>query len=212
MENINLHILSGDIRMARHESTIREAADAILPAAASAISAHNIDIVVGIDAKCVILETGVGGSTQSPHLVFVWIDPSHTNVQTNLTSTIQSTIVHELHHVMRSRTHPWPGTLLDDIVGEGLADHFDMEITGSEPPQWAHALSDEQLEEMYTRAEPLFHTKGNGYSNWMFGSPEESIPQWTGYALGFKIVDDYIKHTGKKASELVDTPTAELII
>lgn len=206
MDTIHIHVLTSDPGMNTLASEVKEGVDAVLPAAAKAIDARNVDIVVGANPAFTIPETGVGGSTQSSHIVFAWIDPEHENIKQNLKKEIGRTVTHELHHAMRNRSHPWPGTLLEDIVGEGLADHFDLEINGGEPLPWATALSEKELTELYKRAEPLFHVQGDGYPNWLFGSPEENIPRWTGYALGFKIVGDYLEKTGKRASELVEEP------
>jgi len=189
------------------------ALDAVLPRAVDAIDATDINISVALDPSRVIPETGAGGATDSPNKISVWIDPSNANLQEHFAEVLQSTVVHELHHAMRNRTVSWPGTLLDDIVGEGLADHFDVEINGSHPRPWAHALSDKELEEYYALAKPRFAHRNteDDYYTWVLGSEQDGIPRWAGYALGYKIVGDYLAKTGRKASELVQTDSADFI-
>jgi len=195
------------------KARIQSALEVVLPRAGSAIDASDIKIVIGADAAQVIPETGVGGSTENPYKILVWIDPEHSNVHNNIEKEIQSTVVHELHHAMRNRLYPWPGTLLDDVVGEGLADHFDIEINGQHPKPWSQALSDEELAAYREKAEPHFHEQNteSDYYKWVLGSEKDDIPHWAGYALGFRLVDDYLSKTGKKASELVSLKSSEFL-
>lgn len=192
---------------------VRSALEAVLPRAVAAIHASDIDIIIGSDSEQTIPETGVGGSTENPHKILVWIDPDHLNVQDNIEREVQSTIVHELHHAMRNRIYPWPGTLLDDIVGEGLADHFDIEINGQHPKPWSHALSDKELAVYREKAEPHFYEQNteDDYYKWIVGSEEDGIPRWAGYAFGFQLVEGYLSRTGRKASELVQLKSQEFL-
>ncbi|MEX0931217.1 MAG: DUF2268 domain-containing putative Zn-dependent protease [Candidatus Paceibacterota bacterium] len=192
---------------------IQSALEAVLPDASSGINASDIEIVIGADVAQTIPETGVGGSTENPNKILVWIDPAHSNVQKHIENEVQSTVVHELHHAMRNRLYPWPGTLLDDVVGEGLADHFDIEINGQRPKPWSQALSDEELTAYRAKAEPHFFEQNteDDYYKWVLGSDEDGIPQWAGYALGFQLVGDYLSKTGKKASELVQLESSEFL-
>jgi len=211
MESVTLHILSADGRMAKLEPRIRETVTAVIPPIVSAIGVNAVDLIVGVSPEETIPETGNGGQTQTPYIVFVWVDPEHPNVAGSFERELRSTITHEMYHAVRNRVYPWPGTLLEDVVGEGLADHFDLEINGGEAKPWARALSDNQLREMYHRAEPLFHTKGDGHGNWLFGSEEEQIPKWTGYALGFHLVGKYLQFHGAKPSALVSLEVAAFL-
>ena len=195
------------------KARIQSALEAVLSRAISAIDASDIEITIGSDPERAILETGVGGSTENPYKILVWIDPNHANVQDNIVKEVQSTVVHELHHAMRNRLYPWPGTLLDDIVGEGLADHFDIEINGQRQKPWSQALSGKELVAYRIMAEPHFHEQNTeeDYYKWVLGSEEDGIPRWAGYALGFQLVGDYLSRTGKKASELVSLESSEFL-
>ena len=192
---------------------ISRGVDEVLQRAVSAINATDVTIHVGVDVNQTIQETGVGGSTENPHTIRIWIDPTHPNVIENIESEIRSTLVHELHHAMRNRLYPWPGTLLDDIVAEGLADHFDIEINGQEPKPWSKALSEEELAAYQKKAQAYFYQQNteDDYYRWVLGLADDDIPQWAGYALGFKLVGDYLSKTGKKASELVDVKSSVFI-
>lgn len=206
-------ILFGDEVSDDFKVRIHSALKTVLPVASSAINASDVEIIIGVDDLQTIPETGVGGSTENPHKVLVWIDAEHPNVQNNIEKEIQSTVTHELHHAMRNRLYPWPGTLLDDVIGEGLADHFDIEINGQRPKPWSHALSDSELVSYREKAEPYFFERNteDDYYKWVLGSEKDGIPHWAGYALGFQLVEDYLSKTGKKASELVSLESSEFL-
>jgi uncharacterized protein YjaZ len=53
------------------------------------------------------------------------------------------------------------------------------------------------------KAKSEFSSKEYNHSVWFFGSNEDSIPRWAAYSLGFRIVEDYLKKTGKTAAQLV---------
>ncbi len=195
------------------QNRIVKALEDVLPIAVARINATDIDILVDFEVALTIPEIGIGGSTETPHVIRISINTDHKNIEEHLEREIKSTVVHELHHAMRNRIYPWPGTLLDDIVGEGLADHFDIEINGGNPKVWSLSLSETQLTTVNDIASSKWSKQNTeqDYYNWMHGSKELGIPKWAGYALGFKIVEEYMQKTGKRASDLVKTPSDEFI-
>jgi uncharacterized protein YjaZ len=204
----NLDLLPDDIK-----DRIEHVLEEILPKIIEAILLRDVKIVFNIDVNQTILETGVGGVTENPHCVIISLDLNHENVVNNLEEEVKGTVVHELHHAMRNRVYPWPGTLLDDIVGEGLADHFDIEINGSRDKPWTSALSENELVEYRKLVEPNFGKQNSeeDYFRWVLGFNDESIPNWAGYALGFKLVESYLEKTGRKPSELVNISSEEFV-
>jgi uncharacterized protein YjaZ len=178
--------------------------------AESIFGVSDVQVVVEENPDAVIPETGAGGYTPDSHTVFVYIDPNNHNLQNNLEAEVRSTVTHEFHHAVRNRTINWKtDTLLGALVTEGLADHFDLEMNGGKPRPWSLALTGQDLSELKRLAEPEYENRTYDHAAWFFGSEERGIPRWGGYALGFKLVSDYLVKTGKKASELVSAPSAD---
>ena len=61
-------------------------------------------------------------------------------------------------------------------------------------------------------ATPEFNSREYNHDDWFFGPLSRDIPKWTGYSVGFRLVGDYLKRTGKKASELVVEPASSFLI
>lgn len=155
--------------------------------------------------------TGVGGRAYTQYLVEIFIDPLQKDLNRTLPAELLGTLAHEIHHVARTATIGFGETLLEACVSDGLADHFQDEITGSGPRPWDIALDDESLVKMRNLAEKEFYTEYDR-KEWFFGSGPRDIPRWTGYSLGFHIVGEYLKkHPDQTAAKLYATPAQEFI-
>ncbi len=172
------------------------------------------DVFVEIqeDPTKVIPETGAGGYTPDSHQIFFYYDSTNLNFKENIANEVKSTITHEFHHVIRNRTYNWKeDTLLGAMITEGLADHFDIEINNTNIKPWSKALNQEELDLMIKKSQEELYSKTYNHIDWFFGSQERNIPKWTGYSIGFKLVEDYIKKTNKKPSELVGEPAENFL-
>ncbi len=168
---------------------------------------EDVSAQVEEDPSQVIPETGAGGSTPDSHTICVYYDSNNKNLRKNFREEIKSTVTHEFHHAIRNRTYNWKeDTLLGAIISEGLADHFDIEVNSGKPKPWSVALTDTELERVEEIATPELNSREYNHADWFFGSKKRNIPRWAGYAMGFKLVGEYLKKTGKKASALVAEP------
>jgi uncharacterized protein YjaZ len=206
--SIKLHILKASERLEKFEADINKAFEAGINDVQNKLTLPRLDVVVVDDADMAIAETGVGGSAPNAHVLYIYINPNFANLEAVLELEIRSTLAHELHHCARWAAVGYGTTLLEAIVSEGLADHFDIEVNGGSPKPWSIALSEDELQSTILKAKESFNSDYN-HSDWFYGSKE--IPRWAGYSLGFKIVGEYINKTGKSASELVATSHTEFI-
>ena len=174
-----------------------------------AISSVNILPVWGIGARV------VSGFTDNHQLetVEIYYDPNHANFKVEL---LLRTLVHELHHVCRVRMANFQLTLLECMVNEGLADHFLLEVLNCEITPFSSALTDEQIQQNIIRVKPFTRIKFESWTQefndkyfvpWMFGRiGDDPVPHWTGYSIGWRIVENYIRaHPEARASSLVFT-------
>ncbi len=187
----------------RFERSIRVTIAEILMDIEGKIVLPDVRIEIDDDAKSAIPETGVGGYAPSANLLKIHIDPDFEGLEESIDTEIKSTLAHELHHCARWASIGYGNTLLEALVSEGLADHFDIEINGGTPKPWSTALTATELEEVGRMAEREFSNKEYSHSVWFFGADTVHIPRWAGYSLGFALVGKYLQKTGKRASELV---------
>jgi len=176
------------------------------------IPVSDVDIVLYEDPQSAISHLGIGGYTPNAHLVFIPFDTRHKHLRNSIRERLEGTIAHELHHALRKRILGYGDTLLEAMISEGLADHFDIEITNKEPDQWDTALTDKQMTAFHKKAKKEYFNKKYDRSAWFFGSKGKGIPKWAGYTLGFNIVSAYLKkHPDKKPSQLYRTRAEEFI-
>lgn len=183
-------------------------------------------------SKNVIPKFGVGGQAFVDNKTCVRYDPE--NPYLNVYHFIQI-LVHEIHHVIRLRMFHMETSPLELMILEGLADHFMVEVLNCEPPPWSQALTEEGIQKYFFQVKPLLNVKldwgeesDKWFDQWFLGRSveennqiwtefsiptwsldpkEEHIPLWTGYSLGWRIVENYLKaHPKASASSLVLTP------
>jgi hypothetical protein len=193
----------------------------IIPTIQKLIPADSVTIILKTQSEYLLPVWGIGSGTfgdDSGERVEIYFDPNHPNFRIEY---IFRTLVHEMHHVGRIRNPDYDLTLLECMVNEGLADHFMVEVLNCEITPWASALTEEQIQENIIRVKPFLRIKNEWWTTefsekyfdpWMFGrGGEEPIPHWTGYSIGWKIVEDYLNvHPDATASSLVWTH-AEII-
>lgn len=108
---------------------------------------------------------------------------------------VESTIAHEYHHHWRihaltlNEAHE---TLLERMILEGLADHFAEHVLSKPAPvPWTRLLTLQDAENLWPLYRQHLFVQGKDASQWLFGSPKLHLPLWTGYALGYQIIESY---------------------
>ncbi len=209
--SVNLYILKASGRLEKLEEKISVAFRAGVEQVQNKISLPNIDVIVDDNEQSAIPETGVGGSAPSAHLLYIHINPEFKEIENIIDSEIRSTLAHELHHCARWATCGYGATLLEALISEGLADHFDIEVNGGKPKPWSVAIQGEELSKLKEKAEEDFFNNNYNHTAWFFGSEKDAITRWSGYSLGYEIVGEYLKTNNKKASQLVNENAVSFI-
>lgn len=176
---------------------------------ADRIPLPNVEIFVRVNRAVVIPETGVGGYAPSAHRAELTVNPENLHFFEKMSLEVGATLVHELHHCSRWSGPGYGKTLLEALVSEGLAQHFETEFrfqhsqanTADEAaPFYAKALSKDALVELTARAREQFDNPNysiEDHCNWFFGSEEQNIRRHAGYAIGFGLVGTFLtQHKG----------------
>jgi hypothetical protein len=169
----------------------------------------HLDIRIVDEPSLVIVGKAVGGFNPSASEIKMAIRKNASSA--GIKADLIAIMAHEIHHAKRRRSVGYGRSLLEAVITEGLADHFAIEITGKEPFPWSLALEDAELETWTENAREVWNEPSYNHNAWFFGS-DGKIPHWTGYALGFHLVEQYFQNNpGSKASELHDIPAAALV-
>jgi hypothetical protein len=188
---------------------IKEVMESTLRRTITVLSNTGVTITVSADAKATIPGYGAGGYTPDAHTVNIALDPMYADWELLLTNHLPQTLAHELHHATRWRAPGYGSTLFEAMISEGLADRFAVELLGIPVTAWSDAFPREQTARFMAQAQPKFDAKPysrEDHARWFFGS-DGSLPNWTGYTLGYRLVENYIEqHPGTTAAALVAMP------
>lgn len=159
----------------------------------SKLEITNVEIILKVDPMQAPPGIGLGGCCQGTDVIYLSFNPNEENFVELIKKNIIRTLAHESHHLNRHRESGPEVTLFEHMVSEGLADHFEIEITGEQPQPWSIALSEEDLKKYINLAKSHFQTEfnPNNHSKWFFGTTEE-IPLFSGYSIGFEIIKKYL--------------------
>jgi Predicted Zn-dependent protease (DUF2268) len=177
----------------------------------------DLSTVVKVRANpgAIIPEVGVGGYTDvGTGEVTISLDPDFAGLRTTLRVWLPLTMAHELDHAQRTLHGPGYGrTLLQAMVSEGLADAFALEAYARAPAiPWDHALNRVEEYVLWRAARSRLGERQDsaGHALWFYGSGR--LPRWTGYTIGFHIVQSYLRrHPGLTAARMVTMPAARIL-
>jgi len=212
MQNFHYHFLKTNKELALIADDLRRIFDSTLENVVSLTEEVETDIVVRHSPVNSIPELGSSGQyTKDARCIDIYLDLDNTHLKSNFETEIARTLIHEYMHVVREQYVPWEnGTLLDSLIAEGLTQSFEIEVQPALSPSiYSTSFTENELQNLWDKAKAILDQRGWANDEWFFGS--ESIKRWSGYSLGFKLVQDKIKASGLKASELYKLPSTDFL-
>lgn len=159
-----------------------------------------------------------------------WIMTVYGTPNAHNLARVEACTVHELHHnlsavISGAAMNAWKDfmnvTVADYMLAEGQAESFAAEFYGEEMTgPWVSDFDESRLEETKVIfKEGLKRTGFNTIRGYIFGGEiaEEygldavNVPKYAGYALGYRVMQAYLKKTGKSVVEATLIPTDEII-
>lgn len=108
----------------------------------------------------------------------------------SLATRLLQALSHEVDHSGRIQAGlGCQTTLREELVCEGVASAFDLEVQPTIHLPWTDALTVQEERVMWRRARPLLNRTGL-YDRWFFGGT--AVPYRTGFQIGYHIVRDYL--------------------
>jgi len=124
--------------------------------------------------------------------VDITINPKKENIESFVIKEFKRTLAHELCHITRKYTYASEDhNLINSIINEGLADHFDLEMYENKPNRWSIALTNNDLDKYTKLAEKEFDNTDYDHEEWFFGT--KKIPHYAGFSIGFNLVKKYFE-------------------
>lgn len=203
--SINIHILSASKDIKPYSEELKSVAETTITSVEKLLPIKDVDIVFYDNPRATIDEIGgIGGFSPNANLIFISLNPQHSDFKKAIKDELSFTIAHELHHTIRWQKQVEGDTLLEAMIFEGLADHFAQELTGrNKPSLYSCALTSEQKKIFLKKASEEWKQPTYDNNLWFFGSKPDIIPRWTGYTLGYDLVEAYLRvNSGNSALKL----------
>lgn len=155
----------------------------------------------------------------SPQFVVQYDMPNDYNIP-----RLSGAVVHEFNHLVRLRVFPWDmmkTSVADYIIHEGMAESFAAELFGEDVVGYYVTEIDEAGLETAKQliGNGLDKTGFNVIRGYIFGDSlaekwgfdTVGMPDYGGYAIGYRVVQAYLKKTGKSVVEATFVSANEII-
>ena len=164
---------------------------------------------------------GYTGATDwfNPRFICQYWDPKPENML-----RLGGTVSHEMHHLIRNRVYPFgPQTSVADyIIVEGMAESFATSIYGEEClGRYVSDITETDLQiSRQLMSKALNETGFDVIRGYIFGDKIAQtsgakvvggMPAFGGYAVGYHVVQAYLKRSGKSIEEATFIPSMEII-
>lgn len=178
-------------------------------------------LVVADPARSNPIGRGYTGATDwtQPRLVVQYDTPNDYNLP-----RLPGAIVHEFHHLVRLSLFPWDmmhTSVADYIIHEGMAESFATALFGEEVVGYYVTDFDEgELETARALIrDGLDKTGFDVIRGYIFGDTLANrmgfqalgMPDYGGYAIGYRVVQAYLARSGKSIEEATFLPAEEIV-
>lgn len=148
---------------------------------------------------------GVSGFSIWKNTISIGIYPTE-----NWEVTLREIVCHELAHALELNFNERT-TIGDNLVFEGVAEHFRENFIGGKKADWVESISRDTALEIFNETKSKLDTINEKLNTELFYGSER-YPLWAGYAIGYYIVKDYLKKQSKLDWEkILKTPTKVIL-
>lgn len=197
-------------------AALQEAIDVLEPAA-HGVSLPEVRFAMTLASPDGLGEEGYTGAGNVPGWVTLSVWPKPQNL-----SKLPALTAHEFNHNVRFQQPDWtfPMSLGSYLVAEGMAESFAASLHGPDSlGPWTTTLGLDELQRLQPRFQAALHELdfgvvrgyifGDSVMSAFSGGRSESaleIPNYAGYALGYRVVQDYLSRTGRTPAQATYDP------
>ena len=214
MNKINILLTTANGNLKKHKETIETAVEVARQYTFPKLKINwDIDLLVTNRLyEIIIPEDGVGGRTITSDFIEYAI-----NEEIATESIISEMLVHELCHAARwGKNDEWINSLFDNIISEGIATYLEAEFVKDREEKTAFIKTilertDEENEIIIKKLRDQFDSNDCDY-NAIFFNGNNELPRWSGYSIGYYLVNKYLGKTNKKIEDTFADKYAEFRI
>ena len=143
----------------------------------------------------------ISGAADDPHKIWLKLNIAFFNFEEIINVYLIRAIAHEFHHLARKGfISDW--NLLELLVMEGLALHFEMEMFNNEKSPLMRDITDEEIQSIKNEIINDLFNEDFDHKFWQNKTGREA-PQAFVYRFGYRIINEYLRdHPGEDAVNL----------
>ena len=132
---------------------------------------------------------------------------------------IQYVFAHEYHHTVWGNY--WfmihggelENKFIDSLIIDGEADSFALELYPALRPQWLFGMMEEEIISIWEKKYRQVVEKTDvDYASYMFGNEEMGIPWCAGYAVGYMLVQKYLRAANRSVADVLELKPEKFIL
>lgn len=171
----------------------------------------NLDLVISPCSDEYKTKSGIMGCVTTPYLIDIMLDTDREDLIDVINVELTAVIAHEIHHAVRSSSGVEFKTLLQSLVAEGLACHFETKFNGNKLPSLFNGIQNQDWMTLYEQMQPEFNSAEFSYPVYFGGEDESKFPNHAAYWVGFNLVSQYINMHGGCAASLASIPAEQIV-
>jgi uncharacterized protein YjaZ len=171
----------------------------------------NLDLVISPCSDEYKTKSGIMGCVTTPYVIDIMLDTDREDLVDIINVELPAVIAHEIHHAIRASSGVECKTLLQSLVAEGLACHFETKFNGNKLPSLFSGIQNQDWVALYEQMRPELNSEEFSYPVYFGGEDETKLPNHAAYWVGFNLVSQYINKHGGCAASLVLTPAEQII-
>ncbi|SEB03377.1 DUF2268 domain-containing putative Zn-dependent protease [Alkalimonas amylolytica] len=171
----------------------------------------NLDLVISPCSDEYKTKSGIMGCVTTPYVIDIMLDADRKDLVEVINVELTDIIAHEIHHAVRASSGVECKTLLQNIVAEGLACHFETKFNGNKLPSLFDDIQNQDWMLLYEQMRPELNSAEFSYPVYFGGEDESKLPNHAAYWVGFNLVSQYINMHGGCAASLASIPAEQVV-
>jgi len=208
---VNVSILNATGKLGQYKNFLELQIKDALEIIGSHIELHDLDITVSPFSKEKISPFGIGGFALSAHRVELFLDSERADIESVVKKELTAVLGHEINHALRKSYGHKHITLLDSLVMEGLACHFESVLNGGEISSMFVEIQHNDWVPIYQKMKPHLERDSFPFEQMFLGANLNNYPCYAGYWVGYNLVVQYLRNASASVSELVGLNSSRFV-
>ncbi|MDH5928624.1 DUF2268 domain-containing putative Zn-dependent protease [Vibrio lentus] len=209
--SVNITILDATGKLAKYEKFLMSQLDMAVEVIGSHIEISDLDVTVSPFSNEKVSPFGIGGYALSAHRVEVFLDVSRDDIEDIVENELVAVLGHEINHALRKSHGHKNSTLLDNLVMEGLACHFESVLNNGGVSSMFVDIQDEDWIPIYQRMKPFLESSSFPFEQMFLGTKLDEYPRYAGYWVGYNLVTQYLSRVNTNISDIVALDSSSFV-